>query len=189
MLASVRWLIKHPVEAPAENQQEKLQRLERRVASMMPQAVPQPVREELVASRRLNTFGVITYLLVSYSPGGVSEKQNLLRNLEEPPGIQNVLDTPQSLRRWLRWRNRAKEIGAIAPDPALQLKGLLRMTRKLLQAHRELQFRVSLVRSGLGVDTTPNDVNVEQFAYHLLAEFEQLALSEKRPGCTTWRSK
>jgi hypothetical protein len=109
--------------------------------------------------------------------------------LEEPPEIQNVLDTPQSLRRWLRWRNRAKEIGAIAPDPALQLKGLLRMTRKLLQAHRELQFRVSLVRSGLGVDTTPNDVNVEQFAYHLLAEFEQLALSEKRPGCTTWRSK
>ena len=38
------------------------------------------------------------------------------------------------------------------------------------------------MRSGLGVDTTPTDVNVEQLAYHLLAEYEQLALTEKRPG-------
>ena len=32
------------------------------------------------------------------------------------------------------------------------------------------------------MDTTPSEVNVEQFAYHLLAEFEQLALTEKCPG-------
>ena len=58
------------------------------------------------------------------------------------------------------------------------------MTKRTLESHRELQFRVSLVRSGLQVDTTPSEVNcnVEQFAYHLLAEFEQLALTEKRPG-------
>ena len=42
-----------------------------------------------------------------------------------------------------------------------------------------------MVRSGLGVDTTRNDVNVEQFAYHLLTEFEQLALTEKRPGASS----
>ena len=56
------------------------------------------------------------------------------------------------------------------------------MARKTLEAHHELQFRVSLVRSGPQVDTTPNDVNVEQFAFHLLAEYEQLAVSEKRTG-------
>ena len=174
--------IKHPADPPAELQHEKWQRVERRVASMVLQAVPSQVRDELVASRRLTTFGVLTYLLVAYSPGGVSDKQNLLRNLEEPPEIPNVLDGPLALRRWLRWRTRTKEIGAIAPDPALQLKGLLKMTKKTLEQHRELQFRVSLVRSGLGVDTTPNDTNVEQLAYHLLAEYEQLALTEKRPG-------
>ena len=38
------------------------------------------------------------------------------------------------------------------------------------------------MRSGLGGDTTPSETDVEQFAYHLLAEFEQLALTEKRPG-------
>ena len=85
------------------------------------------------------------------------------------------------MRWWLLWRTRAKEIGAVAPDPALQLKGLLKMTKRTLESHRELQFRVSIVRSGLQVDTTPNEVNVEQFAYHLLDEFEQLALTEKRP--------
>ena len=59
------------------------------------------------------------------------------------------------------------------------------MTRKLRESQRELQFRLSLVRSGRGVDTTPNDVNVEQFA----AEFEQLALTEKRPGASSVAAK
>ena len=63
------------------------------------------------------------------------------------------------------------------------------MSKKQLESHRELQFRVSLVRSGLGVDTTPNDVNLEQFAYHLLAEFEQLALTEKKPGTSSAAAK
>ena len=91
---------------------------------MILQAVPQTVRDELVASRR------ISHLLVACcpGPGGVSEKQNILRSLEEPPEIPNVME---ALRRWLRWRDRAKEIGALPPDPALQLKGLLKMTRKL----------------------------------------------------------
>ena len=96
---------------------------------MILQAVPQGVREELVASRRMTTFGIVTYLLVAYSPGGVSEKQNILRSLEEPPEIKSLNEASGALRRWLRWRNRAKEIGAVPPDPALQLKGLLKMSK------------------------------------------------------------
>ncbi|CAL1136331.1 unnamed protein product [Cladocopium goreaui] len=181
--------IQHKVETPEEVLQQKWERLERRVATMLLQALPQEVRGELVAARRLTTFGVITHLLVTYSPGGISEKQNLLRNLEDPPEIQTVQDGPAALRRWLRWRHRAKDIGAVAPDPSLQLRGLLKMSKKTLEAHRELQFRVSLVRSGLQVDTVPNDTNVEQFAYHLLAEYEQLSISEKRPGGNATTSK
>ena len=142
--------IKHPCEAPPEITLEKWQRVERRVSSMILQAVPQGVREELVASRRMTTFGIVTYLLVAYSRGGVPEKQNILRSLEEPPEIKSLNEAPGALRRWLRWRNRAKEIGAVPPDPALQLKGLLKMSKKQLESQRELQFRVSLVRSGLG---------------------------------------
>ena len=65
----------HPAEAPPALCLEKWQRVERRVASMILQSAPSQVRDELAASRRLSTFGILTYLLVTYSPGGVSEKQ------------------------------------------------------------------------------------------------------------------
>ena len=84
--------IKHPCEAPPEITLEKWQGVERRVSSLILQAVPQTVRDELVASRRMTTFAVITYLLVAYSPGGVSEKQNILGSLEELPEIPNVME-------------------------------------------------------------------------------------------------
>ena len=63
---------------------------------------------------------------------------------------------------------------------AILLKGLNRMTKKVLESHRDLQFRVSLVRNNLAVDTTPTSASVDQLAAHLLAEFEQLAITEKK---------
>ncbi|CAL1145208.1 unnamed protein product [Cladocopium goreaui] len=115
----------------------------------------------------------------------LSPLERIKHPCQAPPEI--TMEKWQRVER--RARNRAKEIGAVPPDPALQRKGLLKMSKKQLESHRELQFRVSLVRSGLGVDTTPNDVNVEQFAYHLLAEFEQLALTEKKPGTSSAAAK
>ena len=172
--------VQHTLENPLRLQEKKWERVERRASSMLLQALPIPIREELVSARRLSAFGVVTYLMTTYSPGGVSEKQNLLRNLEDPPEITSVQEAPQAMRRWMRWRNRAREIGAVAPDPALQLRGLLRMTRKIVEGQRELQFRVSLLRSGLQVDTTPTEMTVHQLACHLQAEFDQLVLTEKK---------
>lgn len=93
--------IKHPAEPPPEPCQEKWQRVERRVASMILQCCrPFPLKCEMNLWHRggcqpLSTFAVLTYLLVAYSLGGVCEKQNLLRTLEDPPEIQNVLDGHQ----------------------------------------------------------------------------------------------
>ena len=100
--------IKHAAEVPPELCQERWQRVERRVASMILQSLPVQIRDELVASRRLSTFGILTYLLVTYSPGGVSEKQSLLRSLEDPPEIQNVLDGPLSLEKMAAMENKNK---------------------------------------------------------------------------------
>ena len=55
------------------------------------------------------------------------------------------------------------------------------MTRKVLEANRELQFRVSLARHGLGIDTVPTLESVTQFAMHLLSECEQISQMEKKP--------
>jgi len=51
---------------------------------------------------------------------------------------------------------------------------------KVLESNKELQFRVSLARNSLGVDTRPTDITVNQFATHLLAEVEQVSSAEKR---------
>ena len=185
MAMNPREKIQHRLEVPTVLTADKWMRLERRTASMLLQAVPAPKRDELVSSRRMSSFGILTHLLATYSPGGVSEKQTLLRNLEDSADISSIADAPNQLRRWLRWRRRATEIGAVPPDPTLQLKGLNKMTRKILDGNQKLQFRISLVRSTLGVDTTPSDINIEQLAHHILAEVEQLALMDKKASAPT----
>ena len=172
--------LNHGFAVPESLQQPRWQRLERRVFTMPMKAIPEGCKEELVAARRLDVYGVLTYLYTAYCPSGVAEKQHLLKSLEDPSEITSVHDAPAAIRRWLRWRRRAREVGAVEPDPAILLKGLNRMTKKILESHRDLQFRVSLVRSNLAVDTTPTSASVDQLAAHLLAELEQLAITEKK---------
>ena len=135
-----------------------------------------------MATKRLSVFAILAHLHVTYCPGGISEKQMLLRNLEEPAERSNLHDTVVGLRRWLRWRARAQEIGATEPDPSILVKGLNRLTRRTLEGNESLRFRVSLARNALQVDTNPNALSVSQFATHLIAEIDQLSLAEKRSG-------
>eukprot|EP00438_Fugacium_kawagutii_P016096 Skav225959 [mRNA] locus=scaffold6030:76316:83572:- [translate_table: standard] len=172
--------VRHSIEPPSSLRVKKWERLERRVAASMLKAIPESIREELVAARRMGAFGIVTQLLLSYCPGGVAEKQMLLRNLEDPPEINVLSEAPGALRKWLRWKQRSIEVGAVTPDPALLLKGLNKLTGKVISANRDLQFRVSLMRSGLSVDTCPSQSSVEMLATHLLAELDQAALTEKK---------
>ena len=174
--------ISHEVKPPPQLVQDRWQRLERRMSTMLLQAVPEGVRDELVAGRKVGVFSILTHLFLTYCPGGVMEKQMLLRNLEEPPEVSQLSEAPAALRKWLRWKTRTVEIGAVVPDAALLLKGLNKMTRKVLESHKDLQFRIQLARSSLGVDTSPTELTVSRFATHLLAELDQVALTEKRSG-------
>ena len=63
-------------------------------------------------------------------------ERHLKKEADRPP--KSPRQEAGVLRRRLRWRNRAKEIGAVPPDPALQLKGLLKMSKKQLESQREL---------------------------------------------------
>ena len=170
----------HEAKPPARLQEDRWQRLERRVATVMLQSIPEGIRDDLVGSRKMTVFAIMTHLHLVYAPGGVLEKQTLLKSLEEPGEITSMMDAPTSIRRWLRWKQRTVEVGATMPDPALLMKGLNRMMKRLLESNRDLQFRVSLVRNSLAVDVVPTLGTVGQFAKHLLAEVEQLALSDKR---------
>ena len=156
----------------------KWARLERRASTLLLMAVPEGQREELISAKRLRAMAIICQLLVTYQPGGLAEKELILRSLELPPESSNLVEAVQSLRRWARWRRRAADLQISEPDPFLLLKGLNRIIRKPLENNRGLSFRISLARSILQVDSTPTSTSVTSFALHLVAEFEQVVHQE-----------
>jgi len=150
-------------------------RLERRASNMLLVAVPEAQREELVSTKRLTVLQILCHLLMIYQPGGLAEKEVILSSLENPPEGSTIADSLQGLRKWMRWRRRAAELAVSEPDPFLLLKGLGRIVRRPLEGNKELNFRVSLARSNLQVDSNPTSKKVNALAIHLVAELEQVA--------------
>ena len=157
----------HSFDTPSTLTQRRWQRLEKRVAGMLIRSVPEGVREDLVSNKRLSTFAILAALQVIYQPGGLGEKRTLLEDsLEASTAAEAVL----GLRRWIRRRQRALEIHAIEPDPTVLVRGLTKVTARILEANQELRFRVSLARSSLLIDSAPDKDALSKYATHLLAE-------------------
>ena len=170
--------INHNPTPSAELARPKWSRLEKRASTMLLMAVPEGQREDLISSKRLTALGIVCQLLVIYQPGGLAEKELILRSLEQPIETSNLPEAVQSLRKWMRWRRRASDLKICEPDPFILLKGLNRIIRKPLESHRDLSFRISLARSTLQVDATPTSSSITSFALHLLDEFEQVVHQE-----------
>ena len=170
--------VAHLPKPSSELAKQRWARLERRASTLLLMAVPEPQREELISSKRLTALSIICQLLVIYQPGGLAEKELILRSLEQPPESANLSEAVQNLRKWSRWRRRAADLRISEPDPFLLLKGLNRMIKKPLELNRDLSFRISLARSTLQVDSTPTSTSVASFALHLIAEFEQVVHQE-----------
>ena len=167
----------HSFDAPDRLAQRRWQRLQKRVAG---KSMPEGVREDLVSNKRLSTFSMLAALQVIYQPGGQGEKTTLLKALESPLEASSASDAVQALRRWIRWRKRALEIHAVEPDPTVLVRGLTRITHKVLEMNPELRFRVSLARTTLLIDSAPLKDSVTKFAMHLLAEVESVAYMERK---------
>ena len=137
-------------------------------------AAPPGVRDEISSARVSGLLQVVCRLYTIYSPGGLSEREIGLRQIQEPSSGTSVRDTIEILRRWKRWCARMVELGGVLPDPSLQLKALERITKATLLAHPEVSFRISLTRASLQIDTCPDSSKVEQLHAQLLAELEAL---------------
>ena len=179
----------HSMETPAALQDRKWARLERRVASMLLKAIPTGAREEMISGKKTTVFAILATLQVAYQPGGLAEKEIILRNLEQPNEATSVQEAVLSLRRWGRWRTRAQELGVAEPDPSILMRGLTRLTKRVVDNNRELLFRISLARSTLMVDCAPTRSSVSQFANHLQAELEQIAHVERRGAAAANNNK
>lgn len=122
----------------------------------------------------------ISSLQISYQPGGFGEKRTLLENLEEPAEAATATDALVALRKWIRWRQRTEAIHAMEPDPTVLMKGLSRLVHRALEKHHDLQFRVSLARSSLLVDSTPTKETVTRYASRPLKAAKDLSKIKRR---------
>ena len=150
-------------------------RVSRRIETMILAACPSAIREEISAARVTGLLQVVARLYVIYAPGGLSEREMGLKQIQEPSPGTNVKDTIEQLRRWNRWCDRITELGGSLPDCALRVKALERITRVVLQSHPDVAFRINLTRAALQVDTNPDDTKVVQLHAQMLGELEAIS--------------
>ena len=172
--------VTHKPEVPLELREPRFQRLEKRATALLMAAIPQTQQEEVIAGKEVSTLAVLSRLMTSYQPGGLSEKAAILSALDSPEEVQNLTQAVTGLRRWLRWHRRAGEVNVVRPDATIQVKGSGRLMRKVLRDHQDLAFRIQLAKTTLAIDTTPTESTVMTYANHLLAEVEQVAHQDKK---------
>ena len=80
----------------------KWPRTERRMTSLLLQAVPEVIRSEAVAARKLSASHLLFTLFVRFQPGGQSERMNLIRYLTDLKTSGTMSEVASNLRQWRR---------------------------------------------------------------------------------------
>ena len=160
-----------------ESQTQLWPRTERRALSMLLQAIPEHVRNEVISARKLTTDQVLFRLFCTYQPGGASERTKLLQAISDCKCGETVKDVLNWVRTWRRYVGRARELGVTLPD-ALVLVGVLQQGSEFLsQRSPQVAYRLNMIRQQLGLDQQPNTRNVMTYSEHLQAEAEELVLT------------
>ena len=134
------------------------------------------VSSEMVARRLTKSSpGLVFRLLTLYQPGGEQEKGLILYQLQSPAPASTAQGAVDALRAWGRWLRRSEAIGLTKPDPTILIRSLGMIVSLVLASEYHANFRTSLIRSALKVDTAPSYESVKSFYQHLLAEMEALA--------------
>eukprot|EP00435_Cladocopium_sp_Y103_P007611 s3631_g2.t1 len=170
-LTPIQRLSHHPT-MPDELKAKRWGRLERRAASLLMPSLPEPLREEIIASKSVTTLGILSKAMLQYQPGGLGA---ILQALDSPSESASVPAAITQLRKWIRWKRRALELRVSIPDSSILMHGLSRIMKELAGVHPELNFRPSLVRN-----TVPMMESVTQYSDHLLAELEQIGQDAKK---------
>ena len=172
--------LQHQVTLPAELQQTKWKRLERRASNLLLRALPESQREDIIAGKDLSVLAILAKLMVNYQPGGGQEKAAVLSALELPIEAGTIGDAIAGLRKWLRWKKRALDMGLVLPDPSVLLRGLDRLVGKIVNSNPTLQFRINLTRTTLMIDAVPTMTGIEQLAECIMAELDQFSYAKKK---------
>ena len=174
-----RWLSSEPMErlriravTPESFKNMPWARIEQRGQVVLLRALPESLRQELVAQREMGSIQIVFKILRVYQPGGLAERTTLLRQLVEQRVPANVGEWIGALRSWRRWLVRIDELKIQPPDPVLLLATLDRYASALARASPQVAFRLQMVRAALKVDVAPTSFGIQQFAEALMAEGE-----------------
>ena len=166
-----RWLEAGPIErlhiAPPSDE----------ASTLLMNAMPPGLREELVASRTLSTSGILFKVLRNYQPGGAAEKAETLQALTVAKSAKTPRDAVEQLRKWRRHQLRADELGVVLPDCSILIKALTAMVQDVLAGAPLASFRVNSFRMQCHLDTKPSPTNMESYYQMVLAEMENLVLA------------
>ncbi|CAE7947819.1 RE1 [Symbiodinium sp. KB8] len=148
----------------------KWNRVRHRMEHLILQSCPEGVRAELSSARVSGVLNIMCRLYTIYKPGGVSERAEALRQVQQPRSADSPIDAVMKLRTWRRWMTRLSDLGGTQPDAAVCIQALEGITAGVLKGLPSLSFRVNLVRASLHLDTQPSAVKVDEFYEHLLVE-------------------
>ena len=176
-----KWLESSPIgrllmrpERPQRFSSGPFTRVEQRAISLLLKAIPQQIKEDVVAMRKLTTIEIIGSALTTYQPGGLRERSALLRYLTTPEAGKSATEALKGVRRWTRWRNRASELNVAIPDATLLIAGLDVLTTLILTQHPEVQFRMQTFRHHNSVDHIPTQEKAVSLGQMLQAELQIL---------------
>ena len=195
-----RWYERHMLLTPIERlthspqttdelKSAKWSRLEKRASALLLACIPEALKEEVISSKQVSTLGILCKAMIQYQPGGLAERAAILNALEQPQEAQTTGAAAAQLRKWIRWRRRAAELGVSMPDATILVRGISKLLRKVVAGHPDLSFRLSLARNTLLIDTVPTQETVSQYSEHALAELEQLGLQSRKQGSTEQTAK
>ena len=78
------------------------ERLDQRMTSLLLQAVPKSIKDEIIATRELTTAAILFRVMRAYQPGGLIEKSRLLEDLTMVPTTKSAQEVVAALRLWKR---------------------------------------------------------------------------------------
>ena len=140
----------------------KWNRVRHRMEHLILQSCPEGVRAELSSARVSGVLNIMCRLYTIYKPGGVSERAEALRQVQQPRSADSPIDAVMKLRTWRRWMTRLSDLGGTQPDAAVCIQALEGITAGVLKGLPSLSFRVNLVRASLHLDTQPSAVKVDE---------------------------
>ena len=178
-----QWLTSSPLERLRTKPEDRdlgarFPRLEMKGVSTLLAALPDHLKKEMVAERRLSTVSIMARLFVVYQPGGGAERSALLRSLVEIKTTGSIHEVLGALRLWRRQLLRAEELGVTLPDGLILMTAMQKVADALVKlGGTQISYRISTVRQQLAVDIRPMVGNVKEFSEYLQAEAEDLALA------------